>query len=233
MAEYPLASQAVKLDLRHGVFQPTTTTRLLAQAMGDVRGKSVLDLGCGAGPIAITAALEGAETVVAADVMEQACELARANAEKNGVADRIEVVHSNLFDNLEGRKFDLIVDDVSGMGDEISRISEWYPEPIPTGGVDGTQPTMRMLREVSGHLNPGGELLFPVISLSAQERIMVLAREVFGDNLKEVASKKIPFSAELMKNLDCVQSLSDRGLLSFTQMRSRYLWDLTVYRAWT
>jgi methylase of polypeptide subunit release factors len=231
MTEYPLAHQSVKLDLKPTVFQPTTTTRLLAQKMGDVRGKKVLDLGCGSGPIAIAAALEGASHVVAADVMDEACMLARNNAEINGVSDRVEVVQSNLFDGLKGRKFDVIVDDVSGMGDEVSRLSEWYPDPIPTGGIDGTMPTIKMLREAPEHLNSGGILLFPVITLSAHERIMEVAAEVFGNKLEKLATKRIPFSHELMKHIDRVQALKDQGLLSFTQMRSRYLWDLMVYRA--
>lgn len=231
MTEYPLAHQSVKLDLKPTVFQPTTTTRLLAEKMGDIRGKSVLDLGCGSGPIAIAAALGGAGHVVAADVMAEACNLARLNAEKNGVSDKVEVVQSNLFDGLEGRKFDVIVDDVSGMGDEISRLSEWYPDPIPTGGVDGTIPTIRMLRETPKHLNPGGVLLFPVITLSAHERILEVANEVFGDKLEKLATKHVPFSTELMKHIDRIEALKEKGLLSYTQMRSRYLWDLMVFSA--
>lgn len=231
MTEYPLAHQSVKLDLDPTVFHPTTTTRLLAKKMGDVRGKTVLDLGCGSGPIAIAAALEGARHVVAADVMVEACNLARKNAEKNGVADRIEIVQSNLFDGLKGRRFDIIVDDVSGMGDEVSRLSEWYPDPIPTGGIDGTMPTIKMLREAPEHLNQGGVLLFPVITLSAHERILEVAAEVFGDKLEKLATKQIPFSPELMKHIDRIQALKDQGLLSFTQMRSRYLWDLMVFSA--
>jgi len=231
MTEYPLAHHSVKLDLKPTVFQPTTTTRLLAKMMGDVRGKSVLDLGCGSGPIAIAAALEGADKVVAADVMTEACNLARQNAEKNGVADKVEVVQSNLFQGLKGRKFDVIIDDVSGMGDEVSRLSEWYPDPIPTGGIDGTMPTIGMLHEAPEHLNPGGILLFPVITLSAHERILEVAREVFGDKLEKLATKQIPFSHELMKHIDRIEALKEQGLLSFTLMRSRYLWDLMVYKA--
>jgi len=231
MNEYPLAHQSVKLDLKPTVFKPTTTTRLLAKTMGDVRGKTFLDLGCGSGPIAIAAALEGAKHVVAADVMEEACRLTKQNAAHNGVEEKIEVVRSNLFDGLKGRKFDVIVDDVSGMGDEVSRLSEWYPDPIPTGGVDGTIPTIGMLREAPAHLNADGILLFPVITLSAHERILEVATEVFGDKLEKLATKHIPFSPELMKHIDRIESLRDQGLLSFTQMRSRYIWDLMVYRA--
>jgi phosphoethanolamine N-methyltransferase len=58
----------------------------------DLAGKAVLDIGCGAG--GITAALArdyGAAKVVGIDVEEPVCAAARRQAEKQGVADRIEI----------------------------------------------------------------------------------------------------------------------------------------------
>jgi phosphoethanolamine N-methyltransferase len=58
----------------------------------DLAGKAVLDIGCGAG--GITAALArdyGAAKVVGIDVEEPVCAAARRQAEKQGVADRVEI----------------------------------------------------------------------------------------------------------------------------------------------
>ncbi len=58
----------------------------------DLSGKTVLDIGCGAG--GITAALArdyGAARVVGIDVEAPVCESARRQAEKSGVADRVEI----------------------------------------------------------------------------------------------------------------------------------------------
>ena len=58
----------------------------------DLAGKTVLDIGCGAG--GITAALardHGAAKVVGIDVEEPVCAAARRQAEKQGVADRVEI----------------------------------------------------------------------------------------------------------------------------------------------
>jgi release factor glutamine methyltransferase len=82
----------------YGVFKPTTTTQLLVKNMGNLEGKTVLDLGCGAGPVAISAALSGEKKVYAIDIMEQACEATRRNAKLNNVLDRVEVLHGNLFE---------------------------------------------------------------------------------------------------------------------------------------
>ena len=51
----------------------------------DLKGKYVIDYGCGSGILAIAAALLGAERVVAVDTDPQALEATRANAKRNGV----------------------------------------------------------------------------------------------------------------------------------------------------
>lgn len=69
----------------------------------------VLDMGTGSGVNAVLAAGRGAD-VVAVDVNPHAVEAARANAERNGVADRVAISRSDLFDGVEGR-FDLVIFD--------------------------------------------------------------------------------------------------------------------------
>jgi ribosomal protein L11 methyltransferase len=73
---------------------PSTTLALAALVRllaSEPRPPSVLDVGCGSGTLAIGAALLGAATVVAVDTDPAAVDATRANAERNGVADRIDV----------------------------------------------------------------------------------------------------------------------------------------------
>lgn len=63
-------------------------------------GKTVLDCFTHTGSFALNAALGGAARVVAVDVSETAVEMARHNALKNGVADRMECIAANVFDLL-------------------------------------------------------------------------------------------------------------------------------------
>jgi len=70
-----------------------------------VAGKQLLDMGTGSGAVGLFAALRGA-TVTACDVNPRAVTLAAENARRNGA--RMDVVESNLFAALTGRRFDLI-----------------------------------------------------------------------------------------------------------------------------
>lgn len=72
-------------------------------------GDRVLDMGTGSGVNAVLAAGQAAH-VLAVDINPHALEAARANAERNGVADRVEVRYSDVFSEVDG-EFDLIVFD--------------------------------------------------------------------------------------------------------------------------
>jgi release factor glutamine methyltransferase len=86
-------------------------SHLLGEAvMAEVRADDrVLDMGTGSGVNAILAARTARE-VVAVDINPYAVEAAAANAERNGVADRIRVTHGDVYDDVDGA-FDLIIFD--------------------------------------------------------------------------------------------------------------------------
>ena len=82
-------------------------TRLLIEALDLHPSGSLLDLGCGYGPIglAIAASVEGTE-VVMTDVNHRATGLARTNAKANGL--RVDVREGALYEPIGGRVFDAI-----------------------------------------------------------------------------------------------------------------------------
>lgn len=79
------------------------------------KGKRVLDCFTHTGSFALNAAMGGAEHVTAVDVSESAIEMARKNAERNGLSERMDFIATNVFDLLpeleaKGRKpFDFII----------------------------------------------------------------------------------------------------------------------------
>jgi ribosomal protein L11 methyltransferase len=72
---------------------PTTALCLEWLDRADLSGKTVLDYGCGSGILAIAAAKLGARRVWAVDIDPQALLASDANADENGVEDRIELAY--------------------------------------------------------------------------------------------------------------------------------------------
>jgi 2-polyprenyl-3-methyl-5-hydroxy-6-metoxy-1,4-benzoquinol methylase len=78
------------------------------RVMGDLRGKTLLDVGCGDGLNAVMLAKMGAN-VTGIDVSPKAIELARRRGEVNGVSDRLSLVAAPLETaNLPPDTFDLV-----------------------------------------------------------------------------------------------------------------------------
>lgn len=221
-----------ELTLRVGddAFRPNTVTQRIAEASEIKPGDEVLDLGCGVGPIGILAAKQGASRVDSTDIVPQAIAYARENVVTNKVDHLVTVHHGDLFQPIGDRKYDVIINDVSGLQDLVSRISPWYPETVPTGGEDGTDVVIRMMEESRSHLKPNGTLYFATSSLSNAPKIVDKAKAVYGDIVEKLKTTNIPFCEELNAAVDQLQVLKEKGLIYFEQRRSRYLWSLEVFR---
>jgi release factor glutamine methyltransferase len=124
----------------------------------------VLDLCTGSGIIAISLAKElpGAQ-VVATEVSAAAAEVARRNAERNGVADRVEIRIGDLFAPVAGERFDLIASNppyiASAVIPTLSAEVRREPAIALDGGPDGLVFYDRICAAAAAHLAPGGALV--------------------------------------------------------------------------
>jgi ribosomal protein L11 methyltransferase len=75
-------------------------------------GEEVADVGAGSGILAIAAVKLGAKEVVAIDVDAEAAIIARENARRNGVGDKIHVICGELLSAVND-KYDVIVSNIS------------------------------------------------------------------------------------------------------------------------
>ena len=66
--------------------------RLTFQSLGDLTGKTVLDIGCGSGPYLLTALRQGAQHVTGVDPAPRMLELASQRIASAGMADRLSIV---------------------------------------------------------------------------------------------------------------------------------------------
>lgn len=85
------------------------------------KGAEVADIGCGTGVLAIAAILLGAEKATAVDVDSNAVKITEENSKRNHVDDRLEVIHGNLLDPLQG-KYDMIIANI--IADIIIQLTE-------------------------------------------------------------------------------------------------------------
>ena len=127
----------------------------------------VLDLCTGGGSLAILAALAfpGAQ-IDAVDLSADALEVAKKNVVAYDLADRIALVHSDLFAGLPGRRYDLIVSNPPYVTDAglAAFPPEYQAEPqlAHAGGSDGLDIVRRILAQAPQHLENGGTLVVEI-----------------------------------------------------------------------
>lgn len=215
-----------------GVFVPTYTSELFIRAVASAEGSlgRTLDLGCGCGILGVAAAKMGKidQPFYASDLSAEAVELTRENARAHGV--RVEARPGGLFDSWAGETFDCVLDDVSGISTEAAAISPWYAGGVPcAAGEDGTGLTLRVLGEARKFLRPGGAVYFPVISLSATERILRFAEETLGTP-ERCASQKWMLPPEMLAHREKLREWRDRGLIRFEEKYGTIFCWTEVYR---
>jgi release factor glutamine methyltransferase len=124
----------------------------------------IVDVGTGSGCIGISLAREipGAR-VIASDVSKHALEVARRNAARHNVADRITFVETSFLDGIE-EGVDIIVSNppyvpsVSKLG-LTPEVRDYEPSVALFGGVDGLDGLRSVLEGAVAKLAPGGHLV--------------------------------------------------------------------------
>lgn len=129
----------------------------------------IADVGTGSGCIAIATAVNRPQaSVTAIDVSESALAVARDNAQRHRVADRIRFLQGDLFGPLErDEQFELVVSNppyvAEGELDDLqAEIRLHEPRSALTAGSDGLDLIRRLISEAPRRLAPGGELLFEI-----------------------------------------------------------------------
>jgi release factor glutamine methyltransferase len=130
---------------------------------------SIIDIGTGSGNLAIAIAQQhpGAG-ITATDISSDALAVARGNAEKHGVADRIAFVHGDLFAAMGGdASFDFVVSNPPYIPtSEVPRlpigVRDYEPRLALDGGPDGYQVFERLISEAARFLKPGGWLMVEI-----------------------------------------------------------------------
>jgi release factor glutamine methyltransferase len=125
---------------------------------------TIADVGAGSGIIAVSLAVNLPNArIIASDVSKRALALARRNAERHGVAGRIEFRHGDLLAPLAGRTEIIAanlpyVTTAEWEHEVPPEIREWEPRRALDGGPDGLLLIRRLLQQAPARLKRGGAL---------------------------------------------------------------------------
>lgn len=173
----------IKVKVNDGVLIPRLDTEILAdEVIKEVGSKnlSVLDLMTGSGCIALAVKTKTGASVTATDISDRALEVARVNLDGTGV----ELIKSDCFDDLDDRKFDIIVSNPpyikSAVVKTLSSDVLCQPHIALDGGEDGLDLYRKIAEQAPEHLNEGGKL-FLEIGYDQREEVTELLGENFDD----------------------------------------------------
>ncbi len=156
-----------KMHVTPDVLDPRPDSETLIERALDGPYETVLDLGTGSGALVVTLLAERRDAqAVAVDISPAALAVARLNAQRHGVARRLDLRISDWFDAVDGR-FDLIICNPpyidAAEWETLARdVREFEPKIALTPGADGLAPYRHIAGRLSHYLAPNGRAIFEI-----------------------------------------------------------------------
>ena len=189
------------LEVTPDVLIPRPATELIVEAIQELFPDrsvplSIADVCTGCGCVAVAIAHERpAATIRGTDISRPALDVARRNAVRHGVAERITFTYGDLLEGITG-VFDAIVANPPYVIDRAGpalqpEVRDHEPPVALFGGIDGLTLVTRLVAAVPGRLRTGGYLIFEfglgqdveienLIEASAELRLVDLRRDLQG-----------------------------------------------------
>lgn len=222
-----------ELHIQHeNSFDPNLTTKLIYEAARNfvsVPNMDILEVGCGCGVISLALATEFNElspNLSLSDVSEGAILDAKSNFQNNKL--NADIRQGSVLDPwMESpKKYDLIIDDISGVIDNIAKISPWFTKaPFATGDT-GVELLLEFLDKSPFLLKPNGTIIFPLLNLSRMEIGLQAAREKF--KIHELTSREWPIPEDLA-NVDGFIDLCQTYGIEITKKFGSYIGVTAVF----
>ncbi|CAN5636276.1 peptide chain release factor N(5)-glutamine methyltransferase [soil metagenome] len=154
------------------VLIPRPETELIVEAAIEIlqtKEKShFCEIGTGSGCISISILHEVKNaTATGADVSENALAITKLNAEKNAVADRLNLIESDVFENFENERFDLVVSNPPYVPKEDfeslqAEVRDFEPHIALTDGKNGLSIIEKIISDTPQFLKPDCYLLMEI-----------------------------------------------------------------------
>jgi release factor glutamine methyltransferase len=142
----------------------------------------VADVGTGSGVLAVTLAVKcGRAQILAVDLSAEALEVARANAARHAVLDRVAFVQGDLLSCAARGSCDVMVANLPYIPSARLAglpVARYEPAVALDGGPDGLTLVRRLLASAPQIMAPGGDVLLEIES-TLGEAVMALAQAAF------------------------------------------------------
>ena len=213
------------LYFKKNVFKPTATTSFLLKALIDknkkINKKKILDLGCGSGIVSVVINSKyNNNFFYASDLDKDSFDTTIKNFKKFKI--RGSVKKGNLLEPWFDKKFDYIINDISGISSTIAKKSTWFRNIPSNTGVDGTKLTITIIKELSKHLSKNGKAYLPIISLSNTKKVLNVAKKYFK-KIKVISNDKWFLPADLEKYKTILLKLKKNKQIDFDYKFGKYI----------
>ncbi len=167
-----------ELLVEHALEQIKSTTRF------ENEGGEILDLGTGSGAVVVSLAKELPKTRLwAADTSVGALKIARLNADRHGVSDRIEFRKGDLLEALvdDPITFDMILSNPPYVASEDyhklpPEVRDYEPRVALNGGKGGMFYINKIIKEGVAYLKEGGWLMLEMAPGQTEETLKLIGR---------------------------------------------------------
>lgn len=197
------------------VLIPQPDTEILVEEVIDISKregkKNILDLCTGSGAIGISIANSISEcNITLSDISKDALEVAKENCIKHKVEDRVTIIQSDLFENIdENNKFDIIVSNPPYIKTDVIKTldKEVQNEPILAldGGEDGLKIYRRIINEAYKFLEPNGYLCLE-IGYDQKDEVIKLIENI-GEYTNIYSKKDLASNDRIVVCRNCQKSI--------------------------
>ena len=159
-----------------------TVLQLVNGGRASLPGMRIVDVGTGSGCIALALAKELPEAEVhATDISPAALEVARANAARHQLENRIQFHETDLLQCLERARLDFVVSNPPYVGeseqDQVQLgVRKFEPRKAVFAGPTGLEVIERLIPQAQAELKPGGWLVMEISGTIAEDVKRLLAQ---------------------------------------------------------
>ena len=195
------------------IFYPTDTTRLLINIAKNYLKKKqkILDLGCGGGVISFFLYNKKLQqNLYLSDISNVAITRAKENLKKK---NSTHFCVGSLFKPWSKKKFDLIINDVSGVSSEIVKISKWFDHAPSDKTKSGIALLKKVILQCKNYLYANSLIILPIISLSNVKSALKFLKKKL--HVVKISKFYWPMPKYLIKNLDLMKKLKKKHYIDY------------------